>query len=538
MSNKILLSLSTLPWGDLTQHAYKTPTYISRDAIYGAHTNEAPVKYLLCKAAQDGKPIQELLCLTSTECVTQKKTYYDCGDGSYTLVPQPKHSAASEKQGFFARCCAAFGKEKQASMQKSTLPEVEYTAVDFFTQRIAAFCQEKHLVMPRITQIPYDAKSGDTVAPLGAVMDYIQRKDAIYIETTGGARNASFLYLLSMKINEYRTIAIKDIVYSNFGTKTIEDAKQTFLLTSLTTGISEFTSFGKSDTLCAYFNGMERSGTALHGEIRSLCDLLRRFSRMMSICYVDELVDTARAIDRAFDAVECSAKDSHNSGVLLFCKLLPDIRANFIDSNNENKLPEFEIVRWCLKNGMMQQALVYMKERIPAVLVRERMVDINPVMEPFLSRKVDRKPKPEYQIKNYENAESVILLQYLYKGRGADAFEIRELPEAAGVNKDDWNTLYQLFDARFYRNNIIGDDENNSKLYRVLSEFFRKSGDRNKMSHADAKYVYIHYDQRKVSVEKTIADCERYILALRKTPPAPAVWAPLPVSRATPPRCR
>ena len=80
------------------------------------------------------------------------------------------------------------------------------------------FSAEIQAVAPqvKIEQIPFVDGADFTAGPLADVMQRVQQGDEIYLETTGGFRNAVMHLLLLSRILTYKGIRTAGAVYSNF----------------------------------------------------------------------------------------------------------------------------------------------------------------------------------------------------------------------------------------------------------------------------------------------------------------------------------
>ena len=146
MSRRIISFFSDLHPG-LTERLYRYPGQQGRPPLSGAHTNEAPLYYLLTTFA----PVDEILYLRTRQVREDK---VDCG--------------------------------REGSL----------TAEEYLQKRVARFCQDRGLPQPQMTPLDYDPANPDMEQALRALLTGIQPRDRIYLDVTGGPRNVSFLMLL------------------------------------------------------------------------------------------------------------------------------------------------------------------------------------------------------------------------------------------------------------------------------------------------------------------------------------------------------
>ena len=208
----------------------------------------------------------------------------------------------------------------------------------------------------KIEQIPFVDGADFTAGPLADVMQRVQQGDEIYLETTGGFRNAVMHLLLLSRILTYKGIRTADAVYSNFTEGEIQDVSHLISLFDFVGGMQELTSFGNTRTLRAYFGN-----PASDPHIEDLLKAVEDLTETITLCRTKEIDGSMQAFDEALAAAE-------NCSDPLMRQLLPVFRQKF--GKKGKRLTTPGLIKWCLQSDMLQQALTVYTERIPAYIIR------------------------------------------------------------------------------------------------------------------------------------------------------------------------
>ena len=176
-------------------------------------------------------------------------------------------------------------------------PKAFETAWQKFSDEIQAAAPQVKLV-----QIPFADGADFTAGPLADIMQRVRQGDEIYLETTGGFRNAVMHLLLLSRILSYKGIRTAGAVYSNFAEGEIQDASHLISLFDFVGGMQELTSFGNTRTLRAYF-GSPASDPYVEGLLKAVENLMEA----ITLCRTKEIDSSMQAFDEALAAAEnCS----------------------------------------------------------------------------------------------------------------------------------------------------------------------------------------------------------------------------------------
>ena len=226
------------------------------------------------------------------------------------------------------------------------------------------FRSEIEALSPQVAIRPFPYREGEdfTAGPLAQIMAQMQAGDELLLETTGGFRNAVMDLLLASRALSYIGVRTTGAVYSNYSKAEIEDVTHLIGMFDLIGGMQEFTSFGSTRSLRTYY------GTPA-GDVRIeklLSTVEKLFDRIM-LCRTEQLEPLLEEFDAALTEAE-------NCDDAMLKTLLPAFRKKF-----GTKLNIPSLIRWCVRNNMLQQALTIYKELIPVYLLsRKDLLTLKP----------------------------------------------------------------------------------------------------------------------------------------------------------------
>lgn len=318
----------------------------------GIQTNDAPTKYLLRAAHDNGNEIGDIFCITSRR-VFEERT----GDS-------------------------------------------ERTAIDVYRDMLEGFCRAENLLIPKIIPIDYDfERTGGEIRTVGdesrAMHIYRQitgelgrRTDVeqtdVYIDYTGGLRDVSFLMTTIVRYLEFDNIKCRKIVYSKYDYSAdrvhrIYDIAYIYNMFQMINGVSEFVATGNARQLSSVYSGQKVQTGKGDGRIqREFLDSIMAFSNALSLCNI-------KAIDQTKDAISCNiekimALDTAGEGDRedplkeeMLRTLVPLVRKKmYLDRPEGLSYPN--LIRWCVDNRLLQQAITIYIEKIPVYCMQQRML--------------------------------------------------------------------------------------------------------------------------------------------------------------------
>ena len=194
----------------------------------------------------------------------------------------------------------------------------------------------------------------------------------IFLETTGGFRDAVMYLLLISRALSYAGVKTAGAVYSNYSDRKITDAMPILRIFDLIGGMQEASSFGNVRTLREYYGKPARDA-----HIEALLSAMERLWETIALCRTKQLPERMEAFNAAMDDAEKRADP-------LMRALLPAFRQKY-----GKKMTVPGVIKWCVESDMLQQALTIYKERIPGHIFDAGILAVK-------SNAVQPRMKPEY----------------------------------------------------------------------------------------------------------------------------------------------
>lgn len=304
---KILITyLSPLP----SRENYITYETDSNTAIKAFYTNEAGVRYLAAKPETQDIDTVIAVC---TNAVMTKQYDYISGKSSY---------------------------EYFSEIIKNTFTDADIITVE-------------------------NAEQGDVLGVFDAIKG-IEQNSRIYLDITGGFRDAVYTLALISRFLEFKGMKVEKVVYSmQMGTHgRIKDYTSNFELMSLINGVSEFVNFGSCDTMYKYFYYSDNE--AIHNLIESL----KSFSDSITLGKISSLNENLKEFSERLKICEKSLRNIPEERI--FAELLPIIKEKFFGENDSADY--LSVIEWCINNNLLQQALTIYTEKIPEIIFKNEWI--------------------------------------------------------------------------------------------------------------------------------------------------------------------
>ncbi len=333
--DKIICVLTNIPTRDgeaIREPVYETYQYKDFE-VSGFQTNEAPVRTIIRKLADDGDHERlnlRIVCLCSKE-VREKLSVTDGGTA--------------------------------------------LTTIDFFKKNTKAFCETEKAVKDKLNKIDFEIIEYDFLKGLfqpDTIKEVVERitddrSATVHIDTTGGGRDTSNLITLIVYVLKHAGIEVGFSVFSQYDrlqhNHRVLDVEDQYVLNNLNSAISSFVNFGKADELYGIFKKSRVFGTVVKD--------MMTFSDNISLCRLKSLnYLIGEKIYKQLDYI--SGGVGYKSGDLtlsesLFLAMIPTFKAEFIKAKEQNgkysvELPD--IIEWTAKHKLIQQALCFIREDI------------------------------------------------------------------------------------------------------------------------------------------------------------------------------
>lgn len=316
---------------------------------------------------------------------------------------------------------------------------------------------------------------------ISEILKYIEKDDNLYIDMTGGPRMAAVPIMLICNYLQRRGNIIKAEIYSNIlsdkSPGEIKNSMEEQRVMKLIDGIEEFATSARVNTLMSD----QVFGNSENEKINALLSCMKNFSESIMMGKTGKLDDNMQKLTTAMDNLK-NDNDS-DAFVILFKSMLPTIKEKFF-SGDSNEINSLHLIKWCLDNGLLQQALVLCVEKIPDVLINNKIVEYN--------GKIKDDYSPLYGSKNSALIYGDLLeVTDIYKELGRvmekiktannkdtairqQISEHRDLENAINILKslDDELNLKNTFGRNF---KITSKDNRTKKSYKYLSETTCKS---------------------------------------------------------------
>lgn len=252
---------------------------------------------------------------------------------------------------------------------------------------------------------------------LNDICDYIGKDDVVYIDSAGGRRTTSNAIQLLVKLLQYKGISNPYSLYSdiNGAEKTISDTSAFLKMTDLLDGFNEFMTTGRSYKLseCLHYaerkldNVLKSKSTVedilhtmiefpekqLDSRVEELLKIMIEFSDKIQLGNIDNLDITVQNLKEKIQECE-KITDEDSIELVILKQFLPVIKEKLL--GDEKRINYAKIVKWCLENYLIQQALTIFVEKIPVYLFEEQIIkykgDIRKAKEEYRSARQKKDP--------------------------------------------------------------------------------------------------------------------------------------------------
>jgi hypothetical protein len=287
----------------------------------------------------------------------------------------------------------------------------------YFDKAIAPSFSEVTVEIPCGNSLDDTKQLGDNIICLcEAIVAYKEQLPAnskikLYIDTTGGFRNAAMLFLIVGRIMSYLGIEVANIFYTswNKGKCTVHEIKDIYDLLDLIAGFEEFLMFGSAKKLNDHYklDSFVRTKGDQDLNQKSINDLIKamnRFSDVINISrrgeFKTELSYLAERLSKIRFDQDSSAEDFNYQLIKFLREPIEKEYTSLFEPKMLNINDDLSYVEWCLKHDYVQQALTLFKECVPTVLIEKGIIEVD--KEQFNKHLRDENLKAEKKI--LENA--------------------------------------------------------------------------------------------------------------------------------------
>ncbi len=208
----------------------------------------------------------------------------------------------------------------------------------------------------------------------------------LHADMTGGFRHASMMMLSIMQLTKFLGIRIGHVLYSEQKGQAVYVANKIHAMFDLISGVNEYVQFGSIHTLIRYFErdtepkseesyrgkNYETGKTEKNGELQNLLETMQSFSDAIRLCRTDSIRTIMSKLKHRIDAFEDSGGNSSEEKI--FMQLLHRVKAEYELVTHEDA-SELDVIRWCMKKGLWQQAMTFSTEQLPIYIVNHHICE-------------------------------------------------------------------------------------------------------------------------------------------------------------------
>lgn len=268
-----------------------------------------------------------------------------------------------------------------------TTPEAQEAFIAF-RKTIRRYCKRNNYLNLSIDSITYDENFGTVIAE---IINKVTKGDRVYIDTTGGFRDAVYILMAAVRIMEYSGIRLEKAVYSVLNNvrlpkksqvgapqeckakprkvNRIDDITDTYNMFNLINAANSFSSLGNSKELASFFSECSNS------DIKRAIDVMNRFSDEVTLCRTSKLDSLISELNEILINIQNLHTDVETE--ILFKSISGVIREKFGVRAGE-KIDYLDVITWCLDNRMIQQAVTIYVEKMPEFLFSTKALSYNP----------------------------------------------------------------------------------------------------------------------------------------------------------------
>lgn len=231
------------------------------------------------------------------------------------------------------------------------------TALEYYTQKV----QELYCDID-IVKVQIDNRQNSEI--LSDICNEITTNDIVYLDIAGGQRTIANIIQLLAKVLQYKGIKNPLSLYADFqnADKFIVDTHEFTVMTNIADAINEFVSTGKSVQLNRCLENVS--------DYTELLKAMNDFSEKIMLCDIGKLDSTLSALKESIDKINNNAPTTIVQTIIK--QLLPIISEKlFVGHNNVDYK---QIINWCLKNGLIQQAVTIYIEKMPVYYFQKEIL--------------------------------------------------------------------------------------------------------------------------------------------------------------------
>lgn len=370
-NKKVAILLVPSTFNPRNKDSYEYSRVGEKDAkkYNGIQTNDAPLQYLMDAVCKNGEKLEKVILLPSKEVM-------------YKDVPELQSHTA------YGRLCKLIHRYHSILLghdEREDELDVQAIAIDYALEQENSGGYKEEEVYTRREQTEDGEAEPSVVIPkspgerLPQMFDELAKElsgcSKVYIDFTGGQRDMNFLMVAIIKFLQTTGLSCGEIIYSNINGKQrfLMDMDIQYQMFQLINATNEFLNTGSAKQLDDFFKPLDTTcgedTDKASNLVKEIVGLMKKYSEMINVCNLDKLDDTVRKLVDKID--EFTQDESDNLYSQMFRSILPIIKERLylervIDENDNKKVVNYSyIIKWCLDNDMLQQALTLYVECMP-----------------------------------------------------------------------------------------------------------------------------------------------------------------------------
>lgn len=192
----------------------------------------------------------------------------------------------------------------------------------------------------------------------------------IYLDVAGGKRDNFIFIQLLTKLLSYYGYDVHAYYADITGDKgVIVNTDLSFEHMKILDAVNEFARSGSVTSLRGCFRGTPSP------TVKALLKAMQEFSDAIQLCNTD-LTDVLARLNQQLDETEKNVTGDDN-GLFAIKTMIPMIRSKFSFKSDNTDRSTLALIRWCLENNLIQQALTIYNERVTEIIFSSGIVVID-----------------------------------------------------------------------------------------------------------------------------------------------------------------
>lgn len=183
----------------------------------------------------------------------------------------------------------------------------------------------------------------------------------LHVDVTGCFHHASMMMMAVMQLLKYRGVRTMSVLSSNRREQQVENVTDIYRLFNFISGAHEFIHFGNIREITAYMEGAEQTA-----ETKRLLQTMDDFTNVVRICWTGKIMALAKELQEALNHFEKAGSVSLQEKI--FLRILEVFKWEYGSLLKED-FTNFDIIRWCVEKGCLQQAMTLCSEWLPGEIV-------------------------------------------------------------------------------------------------------------------------------------------------------------------------